>query len=65
MSETTQNLGDYIMPWGKYQGKKLDDIPDYYLKWLHEESTTRDANIRNYLTENIDAIRKNLEDKKR
>ncbi len=25
------------MPWGKYKGKDLEDIPSPYIKWLSEE----------------------------
>jgi uncharacterized protein (DUF3820 family) len=25
------------MPWGKYQGKTIEELPSSYLKWLSEE----------------------------
>jgi len=25
-----------IMPWGKYKGKDLEEVPSGYLKWLAE-----------------------------
>jgi hypothetical protein len=25
--------GSKIMPWGKYQGKRLEEIPSAYLEW--------------------------------
>lgn len=28
---------DFIMPWGKFSGKSIEDIPSSYLKWLAEE----------------------------
>jgi len=27
---------DYIMPFGKYKGQKMGDLPVEYLKWLAE-----------------------------
>lgn len=28
----------FVMPWGKFQGASLEDIPASYLLWLVEES---------------------------
>lgn len=25
---------DAVMPWGKYEGKELGEVPTSYLKWL-------------------------------
>lgn len=28
------NPGEYVMPFGKHEGKKLDDVPLSYIDWL-------------------------------
>ena len=28
---------DYVMPWGKYVGESIDDVPRSYLEWLLEQ----------------------------
>lgn len=53
-----------IMPFGKYQGKKLGDVPDYYLLWLHTEGT-KNVLLKEYLDENIEAIKANIKSKKK
>lgn len=36
-------MSNIVMPWGKYKGKHLVDLPSSYLKWLAENS--RDERI--------------------
>lgn len=45
-----------IMPFGKYQGDRLIDIPASYLLWLYENNKA--GSIKSYIEENLDAIRK-------
>lgn len=33
----TQLDGTYVMPWGKYKGKAIEEIPSHYLKWLADK----------------------------
>ena len=28
---------EYYMPWGKYKGESIDDVPRSYLNWLMEQ----------------------------
>lgn len=32
--QTQPSLADYIMPFGKFQGEKLCEVPSWYLHWL-------------------------------
>ncbi len=36
------SAGDYIMPFGKYEGKKLSEVPLLYLDWLMGLSDLRE-----------------------
>lgn len=44
------------MPFGKYKGDRLIDIPASYLLWLYEND--RAGSIKSYIEENLDAIKK-------
>lgn len=28
---------DSLMPWGKYAGERMEDVPDAYLKFMYDE----------------------------
>ena len=49
------------MPWGKYKGQDMEDVPAGYLLWLYE-SDTRTIPVKEYLEKNIEGIRKQVED---
>jgi uncharacterized protein (DUF3820 family) len=34
MSEPIKLDDDYTMPWGKYRGERLGNVPADYLKWF-------------------------------
>lgn len=42
---------DSIMPFGKYKGKKLIDVPAYYLLWCCEQEWCR-GNLKEYIEYN-------------
>lgn len=44
-----------LMPFGKYKGDKLIDIPASYLLWLYENDKA--GAIKSYIEENLDAIK--------
>lgn len=45
------------MPFGKYMGKPMIDVPGPYLLWLYNIGCSH-AGVRQYLINNLDAIRK-------
>lgn len=49
-----------IMPFGKYKGKTLANVPDDYLLWLLRENKCS-GEVLQYIKENYDAIKKNAE----
>lgn len=65
---------DTVMPWGKYKGKKLEDIPDDYFLGLWERlpafkpgSKARRENpgLFSYIESNLEAIRLNVQNQKK
>lgn len=51
------------MPFGKYKGKRMQDVPGSYLDWLLGELEVKEGllygnslRVYNYIIENIDAI---------
>jgi hypothetical protein len=58
------------MPFGKHKGKMIAEIPDDYLLWLHGEMEKKHVSpfarpLKDYLDENLEAIKKNVEDNNR
>lgn len=54
---------DSVMPWGKYQGEKMSNVPDSYLLWLWTDGQKFRANNRAlfaYIEDNLDAIKSNI-----
>lgn len=47
---------DSIMPFGKYKGEKLGDVPADYLLWLYENDRC-DRKVKSYVEENMDVIK--------
>lgn len=53
------------MPFGKYQGTPMQDVPPSYLKWLYEEiekggTTEKNLPVYNYVYNSWDAIQMEL-----
>lgn len=40
-----------IMPFGKYKGEKMENVPASYLLWLRDQGV-RDPGVRSYIEEN-------------
>ena len=50
-----------LMPFGKYQGIPLKDVPDDYLLWLYNQDIhPKYSDLEDYLEENIDGIKANI-----
>lgn len=50
------------MPFGKYKGKLLQDVPASYLMWLHDEGCSNEM-LSNYIHNSMDAIKMELKGK--
>jgi hypothetical protein len=48
-----------LMPFGKYKGKKMGEIPDYYLLWLWDNASLRDP-LKAYIADNLEVIKTNI-----
>lgn len=53
-----QITDDSEMPFGKYKGQRLADVPDSYLLWLYERGIGNGP-LKQYIEENLDAIKEN------
>lgn len=45
-----------IMPFGKYKGNKMIDVPADYLLWLYENNKTK-GGLKAYIEDNLDVIK--------
>ena len=48
------------MPFGKYKGDQMINVPPKYLLWLYEEGCSDEA-VTGYIDENLDVIEKEAE----
>lgn len=44
------------MPFGKYKGDKMINVPASYLLWLHENGKCS-HDVREYIIENLDVLK--------
>lgn len=47
---------DSIMPWGKFKGTKMGNVPAEYLLWLYENDKC-DGPVKEYIEDNLDVIK--------
>lgn len=52
------------MPFGKYKGKMLVDIPASYLLWLNDNVTELDKGLKEYIKNNWHDLNKDYEETK-
>ena len=53
-----------IINFGMHKGKHIENVPDEYLLWLYN-GDIRDVKLKEYLDNNIEAIKFRVEDNKR
>lgn len=52
------------MPFGKYKGEPMQDVPASYLHWLWQEIQNDKMNpVADYIRNNIEALKKECPDK--
>lgn len=45
------------MPFGKYRGKAMVNVPAFYLLWLYNNGCAHEG-VRKYINDNLDALNK-------
>lgn len=54
---------DTVMPWGKWKGRRMEDVPGDYLHWLIEQSwVAKWPGLHAYLKKNADTIYEQAQD---
>lgn len=46
------------MPWGKYKGTPMANVPASYLLWLHENNKANDYPVKKYIANNFEVLKK-------
>lgn len=47
-----------LMPWGKYKGNRMIDVPASYLLWLWDNDKAGDSSVYDYIADNLDVLMK-------
>ena len=50
-----------IMPWGKYKGKKMANVPADYLLWVFENNKCS-YDVALYVRDNMDVLQKQVKE---
>ena len=50
-----------LMPFGKYKGKELQDIPASYLLWLYNEDLNH-LQLKEHIEDNMEVLEKEIEE---
>ena len=51
-----------LMPFGKFKGNRLVDVPARYLLYLHRESIAK-GDLKAYIEDNLEVLEKEVKDK--
>lgn len=54
--ETEKFTDKSLMPFGKYKGRRLIDVPAHHLLWLYRND--RAGRLKEYIRDNFDALLK-------
>lgn len=52
------------MPFGKHKGIRMIDVPADYLLWLHDQEWAKKGQVHEYIINNMDSLKKEVEDSK-
>jgi len=47
---------DSLMPWGKYKGYNMANVPASYLLWLYDNNKC-DGQVKDYILDNLSFLR--------
>jgi uncharacterized protein (DUF3820 family) len=50
-----------LMPYGKYKGADMEDVPASYLLWIYENTRPSPA-VENYIEKNLAGIKRQIAD---
>ena len=53
---------DSPMPFGKYKGDKMANVPASYLMWLYDENKCN-KEVRDYIEDNLDVLKEEIKRK--
>jgi len=51
---------NYLMPFGKYEGKALVNVSASYLLYIYENFPNLSSKLRKYIEENMDVLQEEL-----
>lgn len=55
---------DSLMPFGKYKGTKMGNVPAEYLMWLYDNNKC-DKAVREYIEDNLDVLQYEIKNRER
>ncbi|MCB0595440.1 MAG: DUF3820 family protein [Phaeodactylibacter sp.] len=61
MSDVNKLEDHSPMPYGKYQGKAMEDVPAGYLIWLYDNARASPA-VARYVKDNMDVLQKEIKE---
>ena len=61
--EIKMKLGDESpMPFGKYKGEKMANVPASYLMWLYDNNKCN-AEVKEYINDNMDVLKQEIKNR--